>query len=287
MLQFGIDIGGTSIKLAALENGQPLWKTQSPFYRQPTTNELIDTLRTAAGGRMSNAACIGLCVPGIYDASRRAITLSVNVPGLMGITLDDLLTQSLGDQITKPQIINDALATATDLSITRRLQGRVIAIALGTGVGMGLLDNGIPLQVEGESPGHLGQIDVSLDDHPPIGPDNGAGSLEAYIGAPALIAQYGDVATFLRNATIDDAPIRALVRAIRICHAIYRPDHIILAGGIGVRLLSLISKIKQACDANLTKIANEKWTLSAGDHDFHAALGAARLATRRDSNIQE
>ena len=73
-------------------------------------------------------------------------------------------------------------------------------------------------------------------------------------------------------------PLSALVRAIRICHAIYRPDHIILAGGIGVRLLPLISKMKQACDVNLTKIAKEKWTLSAGEHDFHAALGAARLA---------
>ncbi|HEX3357084.1 MAG TPA: ROK family protein [Tepidisphaeraceae bacterium] len=278
MLQLGIDIGGTSIKLAAIENGRTLWTSQSAFYRRPTTAQLIDALRNTAKDQLTHADCIGLCVPGIYDAQRRAITLSVNVPGLMGIGLDDLLSQALGNKIPKPKIVNDAIATATDLVTTRNLQGRTIAIALGTGVGMGVLDDGVPLEVEGESPGHIGQVDVSLDENPPVGPDGGAGSLEAYIGVAALTDRYGDVATFLRDTKIDDDPIRALVRAIRICHGIYRPDHILLAGGIGVRLHSLISEIKRACDRNLTKIAKGNWTLSAGEHDFHAALGAARLA---------
>ena len=42
--------------------------------------------------------------------------------------------------------------------------------------------------------------------------------------------------------------------------------------------LALIAEIKKACEINLTSIARKDCTLSAGDHDFHAALGAARLA---------
>ncbi len=57
-------------------------------------------------------------------------------------------------------------------------------ISLGSGVGMSVLDDGVPLAVDENSPGHLGQINVSLDSNPPIGPDGGAGGLEAYIGAP-------------------------------------------------------------------------------------------------------
>jgi predicted NBD/HSP70 family sugar kinase len=143
---------------------------------------------------------------------------------------------------------------------------------------MGVLDEGAPLHVEGASPGHIGQIDVSLDENPPIGPDGGSGSLEAYIGAAALSENYGSPREFIATATIDAAPLRALARAIRICHAIYRPHHIILAGGIGIALKPLIPQLKSMIDRHLTNIARENWTLTPADHDFHAALGAARLA---------
>ena len=58
----------------------------------------------------------------------------------------------------------------------------------------------------------------------PIGPDGGAGSLEAYIGVPALMRQYGSMDAFFGRLQIMDAPMQALARAIRICHAIYRPQ---------------------------------------------------------------
>jgi hypothetical protein len=51
----------------------------------------------------------------------------------------------------------------------------------------------------------------------------------------------------------------------------------VLLGGVGIRLGALIPQIKQAVDTNLTSIARKDWTLSAGDDDFHAARGAARL----------
>ena len=171
------------------------------------------------------------------------------------------------------------LATATDVIVSRGLTGRVVSIALGTGVGMGVLDDGVPLFIEGASPGHIGQVDCSIEGEPVIGPDGGAGSLEGYIGVPALVKRYGSTEKFLESATVDHTPIRALVRAIRICHGIYRPQHVILVGGIGTRLKRLVGQIKRACDANLTSVARKDWTLSTGDHDFHAALGAARLAS--------
>src|SRR2546430_4245257 len=90
MTLLGIDIGGTSVKLAAIEDGRTLWTGQSPFYSRPTTQELIDAISAAADNRPKDIAVAGLCVPGLYDKERRMITLSVNVPGLMNIVLDDL-----------------------------------------------------------------------------------------------------------------------------------------------------------------------------------------------------
>ena len=280
MTSLGIDIGGTSVKLAQIAGGRTVWTGQSPFYARPTTAQLIDAMRAAAKGRVARADAAGLCVPGLYDKARRMITLSVNVPGLMDLVLDDLVAQAFGPVVKNLKIINDAVATATDVIRARGLRGRVVSIALGTGVGMGVLDDGVPLFIEGASPGHIGQVDCSIEGDSVIGPDGGAGSLEGYIGVPALVERYGSMDEFFARVTIGDAPILALVRAIRICHAIYRPHHVIIVGGVGTRLGKLMPDLKRAVDTNLTSVARKDWTLLAGDSDFHAALGAAHLASQ-------
>jgi hypothetical protein len=65
---------------------------------------------------------------------------------------------------------------------------------------------------------------------------------------------------------------------MRICHAIYRPLHVCLAGGTGIRLTHLIEPLKRATEVELTMIARKDWRLFAADHDFHAAGGVARIA---------
>jgi len=278
MIALGIDVGGTSIKMACFEDGRIIWQSQSPFYARPDTVSLIDALKVTAAGRVKHVDVAGLCVPGLMDREKRMITLSVNVPGLMGITLDEIVAHAFGGEITRLEIVNDAVATATDVILAKKLKGRIVSLALGTGVGMGVLDDGKPLMVDGASPGHIGQVDCSIDDNPPLGPDGGAGSLEGYLGVLALQKAFGSTEVFISSATVEDAPIRALIRAIRICHAIYRPNHVVLVGGIGVRLSRLIPAMRDATARNLTSIAQKDWTLLTGDHDFHAAQGAARVA---------
>lgn len=278
-MHLGIDIGGTSVKLACLKAGRILWTGQSDFYARPSTEQLIAAMKQAADGRVRDVAVVGLCVPGLLDRSRRMITLAVNVPGLVGIVLDDLIARTFGDEVGRVEIINDAVATATDVMHALKLTGRIASIALGTGVGMGVLDDGVPLFVEGASPGHIGQLDVAVPGCDVIGPDGGFGSLEGYIGVPALRARYGDdMDATLSRLTITDPPIAALVKALRIVHAIYRPDHIVLVGGVGIRLTRLVPQIQQAVSHQLTGIARPHWKLHAGLSDFHAACGAARLA---------
>jgi predicted NBD/HSP70 family sugar kinase len=142
----------------------------------------------------------------------------------------------------------------------------------------------VPLMVEGESSGHIGQFDVSIEGHPVVGPDGGAGSLEGYMGVAALRQRYGsdaDVNAIISKWKGDEPPLRALARSIRIAHAVYRPHHVVLAGGIGIRLKSLLPQIRVLIDEKLTSVAREGWTLTTGDSDFHAAAGAAKVAMRR------
>jgi len=282
MIQLGIDIGGTSVKAAGLEDGRAVWTGQSQFYVKPDARELAGAIRTAVGGRAKNVDVIGLCAPGLWDAAARKITYAINVPGIEGTPIDRLVPDALNlkfDRATR--FCNDGQSTALDIFESRKIHGRLLVLALGTGIGMAVLDEGTPLLVEGASPGHIGQIDVSIEGHPVVGPDGGAGGLEGYLGVAAMKAIYGpDLSAAVAKFTGDEPAMRALVRAIRIVTALYRPHHICLCGGIGVRLKHLIPTLKKQVETQLTSIAQKGWTLSAGDDDFHAARGAARLAAR-------
>jgi len=280
----GIDIGGTSVKAAAVEGGKVAWTGRSAPYRQPTRDGLAAAIRQALGGRSVGASGIevGLCVPGLLADDRRTVTHSVNIPGLNGVDLHALVAAA-GVQPDAVAVVTDAFATAYDLYVGQRLTGRLFMLAVGAGVGAAVLDEGgRSLLVDGDSPGHFGQLDVSLEDEPVVGPDGGAGSLEGYLSAGALARRYGgDPHATVDQIGPDDPPVRALARAIRIAHALYRPHHVCLAGGIGIRLGRLLPDLRRHVEQHLTNIARPGWTLSVGDSDFHAAQGAARYAMSR------
>jgi predicted NBD/HSP70 family sugar kinase len=284
MTSLGIDVGGSSVKLALLRDGQTLWQAQSDTYSQPTREQLAAVILKAIAGRFEAAAAsVGICVPGTRDVARRTVIQSVNLPALNGLRLDDLVTESVGGTTpARVEIMTDANATGFDIYASQNLTGRLCSIALGTGIGLAVIDDGgVPLAVDGESPGHIGQMDVSIEGEPVIGPDGGAGSLEGYLGAPAIAKRYGpDMAKTLATLGPNDPPIQALARAIRICHAIFCPHHVALVGGIGIRMKHLLPVIRPLVEKDLTRIARPGWTLTCGTDEFHAARGVARFAAR-------
>ena len=283
MTSLGIDVGGSSVKLALIQdNGQTLWQTQSDTYTLPTREQLAAVIRKAIAGRFAGGT-VGICVPGTRDLVTRAVIQSVNLPALNGLRLDELVAESVGVRPSRIEIMTDANASGVDVYLTNYLKGRLCSLALGTGIGAAVIDEtGIPLFVDGESPGHIGQVDVSIEGEPVIGPDGGAGSLEGYLGAPALTKRYGsDMAKTLASLGQDDPPLKALARAIRICHAMYCPHHVALTGGIGIRMKHLLPTIRQMVEKDLTRIAQSGWTLICGTDEFHAARGAAKFAAAR------
>ena len=278
MTTLGIDIGGTSVKLAVLRGGEVLWTARGATYDRPTRAQIAAAIRDAAGGRATGVEAAGVCVPGLLDDDRTTVRQSVNLPGLNGVRLDDLVGEALGQQPRSLAVVSDANATGIDLYASRRLTGRLFVLAIGAGVGASVIDDGRPLCVDGDSPGHFGQMDVSLDGEGVIGPDGGAGSLEGYVSAATLERRYGAGSAWVSAMRSEDPPARALVRAVRIAHALYRPHHVCLAGGIGSRMNHLLPDLRRAIEHHLTGIARPGWTFGIADGDFHAAQGAARAA---------
>src|SRR5215217_4879787 len=252
MRVLGNDIGGSSVKAAVVQDGKVVATGSSGRYSHPSPGQLSDAIRQAAGDAAREIAAVGLCVPGLLDEAKERVTFSVNVPDLEGTLLRDLVAAAV-DGGFGPIVVNtDANATAYDLYQTRGPVGRMLVFVIGTGVGAAVVDEAGPLFVDGESPGHFGQVDVSLEGEPVIGPDGGAGSLEGYLGAGALRKRYGaDLYKAFEHMKPGDPPIRALARAIRI----HRPHQVVLAGGLGIRLGHLLPALYTMVETNLTDLA--------------------------------
>ncbi len=266
MSALGIDIGGTSVKGALRADGR--WTTaQSAAYSNPDRSALIDAVRSVVeqlGGCKSMA---GLCVPGKQDADGRCVVQSVNLPALNGWAFDELFGAcGLG---TKVSVWSDAVAAGTDFVRTHEVVGRVACISMGTGVGLGVFDDGQVVGIGQRGIGHIGMVEI----------DRGQ-TLESVVGIPALRARFGDeIREGIAAMGKDDPMILAVVRMIRVVHAIYVPRSVVLMGGVGMTLEQhheVIDRLTR--DDGLAEVADSAWALEFGSSMFHAAMGAARLA---------
>jgi len=303
MRVLGIDIGGTSVKAAVMVGDRVEGQASSGRYSRPDLAALVGAIREAVHGCGANGTgrtggagfeAVGLCVPGRRDETGLCVVASVNVPAVVGQRLDALVAAALGDRAEVDSsgnrdalvVTSDAHAAAVDLAarLAPAPDGpwRLLAISLGTGVGACVLDGMSGLRVSGESPGHFGQIDVSValaDGTVPVGPDGGRGGLEAYVGLPALLKRLGGPAeTLMERVDVGDVALVALARAIRIGHAVYRPHTVGLMGGVGVGLARHAGVLRAMVDDGLTNVARAGWEMVLGVDQFHAARGAARLA---------
>ncbi|MEI7657668.1 MAG: ROK family protein [Phycisphaerae bacterium] len=281
MKALGIDIGGTRVKAAMVDSatGVPSWTWTSAAYAKPAVDELERLVRSAVLAAPASPASVGLCIPGVVDARTGTVVRCVNIPGLEGTDPVAVVRRCLRDNAPAITRWTDAYAAGVDVRLTEGLEGRLLAISLGTGVGAAVIDDGCrQLVLHGHSSGHFGQMDVSLSEEAPLGPDGGRGSLEAYIGGPALMRRWGDPATIAASLETTSEPVRALARAIRIAHAIYKPDHVRLLGGVGLALARLGEGWRDVVARDLTCVAKPGWTLGHARHEHHAAVGAARLS---------
>lgn len=280
MSSLGIDIGGGSVKISSRSPGAEDRLAISDRYERATP-ETIRSSITAALEELGVPAeahkTLGLCLPGVLDEAGERLAYAANLPGLIGAPITDLLPDPL--RAISRRVAPDAMATGVGVWLSEPVSGRLLVLAMGTGVGASLLEHGRPVTLDGRGCGHIGQLDVSLDDTAPLGPDAGRGSLEAYVGLPALNARFGsDLRSSLGSLTQDDLALRALARAIRICHAVYTPDHVRLAGGVGAMLAPAIPALRELVNRDLTLVARERWSLACVDDLHLAARGAAHLA---------
>ncbi len=282
----GIDIGGSSVKLALIHDGGEPLTSRSQTYEKPTLDLLAERIRSTFDSVLEQSSLsrgsvktVGVCVAGPMD-NRGVIEMAANLPVLAGVCMPDWIRSVLQMEVPVTPS-TDANAAAACEHRFHPKQGRTLYLSLGTGVGGAVLDDGKPVIITRGTSGHFGHMDVSGGEPDAPATDGaGRGALEAYVGFRTLQAAGVPLESDDRfEHPAMQRAIAALARGLRILLAIYRPDHIVLMGG-GVDLYApAIDQIRLLVNEGLTRAAPEHWSLSVAHTDnFAAAIGAASLA---------
>jgi glucokinase len=179
----GVDVGGTSIKWVVLDGESVVRQGRRPT---PGDDELA-VLRAIAdlAATESRVESVGVALPAVIDAKAGATLVAPNLPGEWhGLAVVEPLQDALGVPVA---VCNDgrALTNAEWLLGAARGCRDAVVLALGTGVGGGIVSDGRIVRGRRGRAGELGHIPVE-----PTGERCGCGAvgcLETVAGARALV----------------------------------------------------------------------------------------------------
>lgn len=190
MNQFiGIDIGGTSIKLAMVTaSGKMIEKWSIPTncadHGSQISTEIVQSIEervTQRNERIEDFAGVGIGVPG--PVSEKIVKRAVNL-GWENEPLGEAIEQALGLPVV---LLNDANAAALGelWAGSDTATNNVVFVTLGTGVGGGIVVNGQIVNGHNASGGEIGHIPVISNQTRTCGCGN-TNCLETYASANGL-----------------------------------------------------------------------------------------------------
>jgi glucokinase len=307
----GLDVGGTKIAGAVLENGT--FETFDPVpTRTDSSEQLIEQIvQEIARCRGDAARAVAIGLPSIIDTATGSVRHSVNLP-LRNVPLRAVLTERCGLPV---YVENDASCAAlAEAQVAGQIVSEnLVMFTVGTGVGGGLVLNG-KLYRGATSAVELGHTLIGLDlsDGAPADPGSfpQPGSLEALASGRALdrlalesarahpdsylgrrLAK-GDEITghdAVEGARQGDVHCRHVIRVlgerlgIGIANAVntFDPDEVVIGGGVSLAGDLLLVPAERAARNHTVPGLGERTKIRLARHGPQAGvLGAATVAAQ-------
>ena len=185
----GIDIGGTSIKFALMDDAGTIEKkwsipTNIAEKGKDIPKEICDSIRTTLeDARLATVKGIGIGVPGPISPDGKMVVRAVNLDW-KDLPLKEIIETDLGIDVC---LLNDANAAALGEMWKGAAQGKanLLFVTLGTGVGGGIVLNGEVLNGCHSSGGEIGHIPIRSDEQRLCG-CGGRNCLETFASANGL-----------------------------------------------------------------------------------------------------
>jgi predicted NBD/HSP70 family sugar kinase len=263
-LVFGADIGGTKIHAALADlRGDILAEMEEPTTQDGSSafaNQIVaccHKLAQEAKQPFERIAAGAFGIPGAFDPGRRELFMVPNIAGLNGYRVEEDLGHQLGFPIRVDNDVN--MAAKGEMW---RGEGRdvpcFVFIALGTGIGMGIINEGRILSGSRGAAGEISTLPIGGDPFDARGFH--AGIFERSVASIAIRDRYvgagGAEGLTVRDifeqvergdtvaaATLTEVARQIAVAIVTIC-AILDPQRIVMGGSIGARD-ELMDRVRQ------------------------------------------
>ena len=190
----GVDMGGTTLSAGLVaDDGRVISQEAIPTHQdgagraRENLYSLLDRLVGEAKRQGFTVTAIGVGVPGNVDAVTGVIGQDIpNVPEFAGLPLGALLQE----RYSVPAVIdNDVNALALDAWLFGEGRGArsLVVLAVGTGVGGGVIIQDELLRGASGYGGELGHMTINFDGRPCV--CGGRGCLKSYVSGPEIAVQ--------------------------------------------------------------------------------------------------
>jgi glucokinase len=244
---FGVDLGGTYLRAAAADGGGNVVAERTEPVDGVTAQGFAVRVRQLADELCPDGpAAVAVGLPGPVGPTGE-VGHVVNAPGLNGAPIRSLLQEELDVPVIVENDVNLAALGEQRRGRARGVQD-VAFIAVGTGVGMGIVVGGRILRGARGGAGELGLLPLAPDrvasDLAALGPLEvvaaGAGLAArwtAHTGGPASGRDVFEAAQAADPAALSllEEQAGALAMAVRAVQALLDPELIVLGGGMGTR----------------------------------------------------
>lgn len=188
----GVDLGGTGIRLARVT-------ADGCVLGRPVVVPVVDRRKAVVLGQLRRAvveACsgsdvvgaVGVGVPGFIRRDRGVVVRSPNFPDWRNVPIRQILQRD----VAVPLVIeNDANAAALGedwVGAGQGGRGILVMVTLGTGVGGGLVNDGLLITGRDGMAGEIGH--QTVDPNGPLCACGNTGCLETYASFTGLVANY-------------------------------------------------------------------------------------------------
>lgn len=263
-ITIGVDVGGTTVAAGLVgPDGQVLEHVQAPTHARgegralDTILDLLARLHDSAQARGVTVIGVGVGVPGVVEADRSTIGAEIHhVPELAGVPLGERLAQPLGLPVFVDNDVN-VLALAEWMWGAGRGARSLVMLALGTGVGGGIILDGRLHRGHAGFGGELGHVPIDFDGPPCI--CGGRGCLKAYVSGTDIARRGSErlgrpvtAAEIFRLAAAGDRDADAAVD--EVCRALgaglgivvngLNPERVLLAGSVAKSLRPLEARLR-------------------------------------------
>ena len=268
---FAADLGGTKLAAAMADaRGRIVTELTEPTdprggaYVAEQIAACADKLAQGIGIEVTRTRHVMVGVPGAIDPRTSRVSQIPNIAGLEDFDVLGYLRGRFGPDVAIENDVNLAMLGEQALGCASGCHNAAF-LALGTGVGLGLLIDGKLFRGARGAAGEIADLPIAHDPTSQISSTSGSGTFELEVGSPAIVDRYrrqggGTAAVTVRDifrlledgdqvaASVLDTTARWVALAVVTLQSLLDLELIVLGGSIGVRP-ELYERVRRALPA--------------------------------------